>query len=635
MYAIYIKFKYHIVIFAVVILSCFMAISQFIYVKADSTYGYPNITFPHTYHITGNLYRSYKANGALMTTSAFPLSKDGEYAYQIYYSVKALTGPVTIYLADTSGNNVLTLYSSGGAGGAEIAKSDTVAIPASLIDKTVTFNVKEYYAASFWTDYNHDIYVPTVYYKTKPIGAGIQSSGKIQMNFDSSGSLGDSKGYTCTTNITPWSGGATGGKGHYAIVHTVSDTTYDLSQATTIKYSGITNYLPTYGNYLNSQSVSAVLKLIDAVSQEEICSFTVLQNTEGEIDLSSVAQTKDLSNVEIQMTNTASLWRTQSFKGSTYMSATLPQYIEIENDSPVISIDIPTVKTYNYGGPLSFTVEADGKEPLFYQWYENDVAIEGATSDTLDLGKQEGLRYNNSKFYCKITNEFGTTTSETCVLKANVGTFKPFIYTVHLGDTDKTSQCEVVADINYAYYVAFPATLTLEPADLDKDLPIWKKIFSRIVTASFSDSELKEELTEMYSEPDFYTSNFSIKAKTTTEGLGNKYISVYTEPTEESKEDLDEDTVETLTDAGPDFSIKGAAILRDVEDSNNLAGVFITQDTIYFGNSSNKFVAPISSSKWSIISGLAGAYIDEQGCYKGNFNFVYGLVDADTAEIPD
>ena len=235
--------------------------------KADSTYGYPDITFPSTYHITGNLYRSYKANGALMTTTSFPLTKDGEYAYQIYYRVEALTGPVMIYLADTSGNNVLTLYSSGGAGGSEIAKSDTVAIPASLIDQTVTFNVKETYAASYWADFNHDIYAPTVYYKTKPTGARIPSSGKIQMNFDSSGSTGDSKGYTCTTSVTTYSGGSTGGKGHYAIVHTVSDTTYDLSHATTIKYSGVTNYLPTYGSYLNSQSASAVLKLIDAVSQ--------------------------------------------------------------------------------------------------------------------------------------------------------------------------------------------------------------------------------------------------------------------------------------------------------------------------------------------------------------------------------
>ena len=139
----------------------------------------------------------------------------------------------------------------------------------------------------------------------------------------------------------------------------------------------------------------------------------------------------------------------------------------------------------------------------------------------------------------------------------------------------------------------------------------------------------------MYSEPDFYTNNFSIKAKATTEGLGNKYIHVYTEPTEESKQGLDEDTIGELMDWGPDIDIKGAAILRDVEDSSKLLGLSIIQDKLYFGNNSNKFVAPISSSKWNSISSVAYVIIEEQGCYKGNFNFVYGLVDADTAEIPD
>lgn len=298
--------------------------------KADSTYGYPDITFPSTYHITDNLYRSYKANGALMTTTSFPLTKDGEYAYQIYYNVDHLTGPVTIYLADTSGNNVLTLYSSGGAGGAEISKSGTVEIPKSIIGKTVTFNVQETYAASYWTDFNHDIYTPTVYYKTKPVGASIPTSGKIQMN-SQSGSYSQNASYA-THN----------GTGLWTQVDTYSTVAYDLSQITTITYSGAYSNVSVSGGTLSQNSTSCTLWLIDADTSDELFSATLnTDKSEGTVDLSGANQTKDLSNVIIKMRAISGGY---SSKGTVYCYSTLPQYIEVKgNRIPIFSGNLTTL----------------------------------------------------------------------------------------------------------------------------------------------------------------------------------------------------------------------------------------------------------------------------------------------------
>lgn len=352
--------------------------------KADSTYGYPDITFPNTYHITGNLYRSYKANGALMTTSSFPLSKDGEYAYQIYYSVEALTGPVTIYLADTSGNNVLTLYSSGGAGGSEIARSDTVAIPASLIGKTVTFNVKETYAASYWTDYNHDIYIPTVYYKTKPTGASIPSSGRIPMSGTYSANTGQVRAGYNRFDKVPGQGSANSA--------TTSTIPYDLSSVKKISYSEVTTSTYASSSSYDNRSESRTMSFYEALSGEKLFDVT-LNNGSGEVDMEGYNQIYDLSNTIIKMQAYASVYVGSGAAGKSGVyaigSSSLPQYIEVEDYIPVFSADIPTAKTYNYEDSLSFTVAAGGKEPLSYQWYKNDVAITGATSNTLDLGVQK------------------------------------------------------------------------------------------------------------------------------------------------------------------------------------------------------------------------------------------------------
>ena len=312
-------------------------------VWADSTTTYPDITFPSTYHITDNLYRSYKANGALMTTTSFPLTKDGEYAYQIYYRVEALTGPVTIYLADTSGNNVLTLYSSGGAGGAEISKSGTVEIPKTIIDKTVTFNVQETYAASYWTDFNHDIYTPTVYYKTKPVGASIPSSGQISMSGTYSANTGQVRaGYNGFDRV-PGQGTASSG--------TTSTIPYDLSSVKKISYSGV-NASTSYGgseyypSSYNNFSESRTMSFYEALNEKKIFDVT-LNNGSGEVAMEAYKQVYDLSNAIIKMNATASVYIGSGYAGkAAYVSgsSSLPQYIEVEgNYTPIFSGNLTTL----------------------------------------------------------------------------------------------------------------------------------------------------------------------------------------------------------------------------------------------------------------------------------------------------
>lgn len=67
------------------------------------------------------------------------------------------------------------------------------------------------------------------------------------------------------------------------------------------------------------------------------------------------------------------------------------------------------------GTEAIFNVEANGSEPLSYQWYKNDEAITGETSSELKFvaPTEEG---EVVEFYCVISNKFDTVTSEVCTL---------------------------------------------------------------------------------------------------------------------------------------------------------------------------------------------------------------------------
>jgi hypothetical protein len=69
----------------------------------------------------------------------------------------------------------------------------------------------------------------------------------------------------------------------------------------------------------------------------------------------------------------------------------------------------------NYAGyAVSFTVDADGTPPLFYQWYTNSTPIQGATDDTLTFVC--AYADNGAAISAVVTNLYGSSTSAPATL---------------------------------------------------------------------------------------------------------------------------------------------------------------------------------------------------------------------------
>ncbi|HEX3798591.1 MAG TPA: Calx-beta domain-containing protein [Verrucomicrobiae bacterium] len=78
------------------------------------------------------------------------------------------------------------------------------------------------------------------------------------------------------------------------------------------------------------------------------------------------------------------------------------------NSSPVILTQPqPFTETATYSG--SFTVTAIGQAPLFYQWYQNGVAINGATNSSYAINSLQPV--NAGTYYVTISNALGAVTS--------------------------------------------------------------------------------------------------------------------------------------------------------------------------------------------------------------------------------
>jgi len=70
------------------------------------------------------------------------------------------------------------------------------------------------------------------------------------------------------------------------------------------------------------------------------------------------------------------------------------------------------------GGTASFSVAAAGTAPLAYQWYENGMAIGGATSPTYTISATT-ISYNGAQFTAAVSNSGGTATSNAALLTVN------------------------------------------------------------------------------------------------------------------------------------------------------------------------------------------------------------------------
>jgi len=84
------------------------------------------------------------------------------------------------------------------------------------------------------------------------------------------------------------------------------------------------------------------------------------------------------------------------------------------DDAPSITTDLPTGMVVAEGGEINLVIVAEG-ENLSYQWYKNDVALDGQTGPGYS---ESGLtaQANNARYYCYVQNEFGGAASQTCTI---------------------------------------------------------------------------------------------------------------------------------------------------------------------------------------------------------------------------
>ncbi len=85
---------------------------------------------------------------------------------------------------------------------------------------------------------------------------------------------------------------------------------------------------------------------------------------------------------------------------------------------PKITQQPPTTVNLNAGEKLQITVQADGSEPLSYQWYKNNEIIDGANQSTYE--KDNVNNEDAGSYYCKVTNVCGEVTSSKCVVSVTL-----------------------------------------------------------------------------------------------------------------------------------------------------------------------------------------------------------------------
>jgi len=89
----------------------------------------------------------------------------------------------------------------------------------------------------------------------------------------------------------------------------------------------------------------------------------------------------------------------------------------VDGQSPVGSPTIttqPNPQTTVVGGSATFTVTAEGDGPLTYQWFQDDVEVDGATGATLTIPSVSGT--DAGSYYVVVTNNVGSTTSNEAAL---------------------------------------------------------------------------------------------------------------------------------------------------------------------------------------------------------------------------
>ena len=76
---------------------------------------------------------------------------------------------------------------------------------------------------------------------------------------------------------------------------------------------------------------------------------------------------------------------------------------------PVIIVQPDANKTAT-GSTLNLSVEVSGSEPLTYQWYHNNGALDGATEKSLIINDVNGS--HNGAYFVRVSNSRGVTESQ-------------------------------------------------------------------------------------------------------------------------------------------------------------------------------------------------------------------------------
>jgi 3-phytase len=84
-------------------------------------------------------------------------------------------------------------------------------------------------------------------------------------------------------------------------------------------------------------------------------------------------------------------------------------------DQPPIILSHPIDLTVTEGETATFSVVAEGTEPIFYQWQKDGVDIPGATSPTC-ITPLTTFNDDGATFLCVVTNDYGFVTSDEAIL---------------------------------------------------------------------------------------------------------------------------------------------------------------------------------------------------------------------------
>jgi uncharacterized delta-60 repeat protein/uncharacterized repeat protein (TIGR02543 family) len=147
-------------------------------------------------------------------------------------------------------------------------------------------------------------------------------------------------------------------------------------------------------------------------TDDEYIPLAVNQQINGGIWLPLVSQTAHLSPgnaVYVEISNLT------GYSGSVVIAdAVRFELYQADLPSPVI-VSQPASQTVGVGGTATFSVKAYGTPPLSYCWQRNGLPIAGATESTYTTNNVQ-LADSGSLFLCRVTNAFGSVTSQVATL---------------------------------------------------------------------------------------------------------------------------------------------------------------------------------------------------------------------------